>query len=181
MQESHKKRLRVALITGDRGIGKTTVCTKIAIDSELTGCSGLLTPAIYGTNGEKIGIKAKCISDGTAWVLASVNRCMDGPRIGLYSFSETAIARANQCLIDPLQCKDKVTIIDEIGPLELIHHQGFSPVLPLLQYAPYLLIVVRPELLDTLRPYVPLHLVRVFAVEDGNRDYIHRDIVSFFL
>ncbi|MBT3272607.1 MAG: hypothetical protein HN368_05600 [Spirochaetales bacterium] len=170
-------KLPAALLTGARGIGKTTLCLEI-VNSE-TGFAGLLSPPLFNDSGEKCGFSGRCIGSEFSWEFGRVDRDLYGPRIGKYSLSRTGIERAILCVKLSLNQLEKITIIDEIGPLELRKGEGLAPLLPCLAAAGPLLLVIRKEMISYLMPYIPFHTSRVFHVGERNRDTITGEIISY--
>jgi nucleoside-triphosphatase THEP1 len=154
------------ILTGERGSGKTSVCVELARRSK--SFVGLVSPPILDAGGRRVGFSALCLESGRRWELARCDADLGGPRWGRFSFSPEGIGRAVDCLraaldrgapVDPL-----VTVIDEIGPLELQAGAGLAPLLPLLRDAGRLLLVVRPSLVDRVRELLPRHRVEVMGV-----------------
>jgi nucleoside-triphosphatase THEP1 len=158
---------RAALLTGERGAGKTTICLDLARENPL--CTGIVSLPLLDGRGERIGLVARSLPDGEEWELARSDRDMGGPRTRRFSFSEEGIRRAVLRLRESLGRREMIAVIDEIGPLELEMGAGFHPVLPLLSSAGSLLVVVRPALLARLSVLVPRHVWEIFTVTPETR------------
>jgi nucleoside-triphosphatase THEP1 len=113
--ENHSQAI---LLTGGRGVGKTTVCQAVAELARRLGYrpGGVITPAIYGCSEQKdshevkVGFEAVDVGSGERWPLArtdsSTSRCgeliepsercreLGGPRVGPYGFDPAGLARA---------------------------------------------------------------------------------------
>jgi nucleoside-triphosphatase THEP1 len=166
-----------ALLTGERGIGKTTFCLKLARTS--ASFSGIVSPAVLDPEGRRIGFQALSLESGESWELARSDRELDGPRFGRFSFSRAGIERSIGSLREGLSRAGKTLIIDEIGPLELVKGMGLAPVLPLLASAGNLLVVVRRELLHEVSALIPRHERKVFTITEESRDELLQSILEF--
>jgi nucleoside-triphosphatase THEP1 len=207
---------KAAILTGDRGTGKTTLCRGLAL--RVSGAGGIVCPAFFDGDGNKIGFRCVSIVTGESWELGAVSLRNGGhsdapagisgsaasidtqgtsegsgraargriapgntpSSTGKYLFSEIGIQRAIASIRDSLERDDGVTIIDEIGPLELRQGAGFAPALPLLATAGNLIIVVRAELIDELLGFLPSHQHRTFHLTISNREMLEMGIESFF-
>ncbi len=95
-----------------------------------------------------------------------------GLLIGHFRFSPEALARSDQALdaCFPTQ----VFILDEIGPMELLHGQGWIRAITLLRRRHYHIafIVVRPELLVQAMRQLPLSFYTVIHLTEEIRDSV---------
>lgn len=172
---------RIGLLTGAVGVGKTTVAGRVVDLARQRGliCGGLLTPALVGRRGQKIGIWGVDVSSGERRLLARIGEDLGGPAIGPYSFSAAALAWAVSVLEAALPPPPPVSLrrcdlllVDEIGKLELWHGAGLAPILPRLAAgeAPRALVVVRDFLLDELQARLGAIEPIVFLVSEQNRE-----------
>lgn len=179
---------RAVILTGERGAGKTTLCLALAASSPRY--LGIVSPRLFDSAGNRIGLAARCLATGEEWVLGRSDAELDGPRYGRFSFSSAGLERAVVCLREILRRPPQtatlatpaeasgssapareppVVIVDEIGPLELELGAGFAPVLPLLADAGSLLLVARPSLVGRLQDFVPRHEREVLVVDPASR------------
>ena len=112
------------LLTGRRGVGKTTVCQAVAELARRRGYrpGGVITPALYAcpepvlsracpersrrvegrsrrdSRGAKVGFEAVDVGSGERWPLARTDQELGGPRVGPYSFDSAGLARALRVL-----------------------------------------------------------------------------------
>jgi len=142
---------QIWMLTGERGVGKTTFCRALASHARLAGWNvgGLITSAILTGEG-KTGILAENIKTGDTRPLASLNQ--DPPfnlLVGKWYFDPSIISWGNQVIRDSVPCE--LLIIDEFGLLEFHLHQGWWGSVDVLQRKEYrvALLVVRPELQET--------------------------------
>jgi nucleoside-triphosphatase THEP1 len=185
------------LLTGRRGVGKTTICQAIAELARRRGYrpGGVITPALSNSHGVKVGFEAVDVGSGERWLLARTapstssghRQELGGPRVGPYSLDPIALDRALKVLRRAISPGCDLLIIDEIGPLELEQGEGFAPILDLLpvEGPTHTLIVVRPALLDPLLLRLRDAVGRpcrtgftVFIVTEENRDELPLRIVE---
>jgi nucleoside-triphosphatase THEP1 len=188
------------LLTGRRGVGKTTVCQAVAELARRRGYrpGGVITPALYACPADwelgignweltKVGFEAMDVGSGERWPLAHVDHKMGGPRVGPYNFDPAALARVLRVLEGAISAGCDLFMMDEIGPLELEQGKGFAPILDLLpvEGPTHTLIVVRPALLDPLLLRLRAAVRRpcrteftVFSVTEENRDELPLQIVE---
>jgi len=176
----------IRILTGDVGVGKTTVCLKIIEQLRSRGIKvgGILTPALLNEQGEKIGIQILNLESDEIRTLARKDVDLGGPRIGQYFFDEEALTWGVEIVLGALRFHRNPTFIDEIGPLELLQGQGFAPILEDLPETPKeinILMVVRRALLETLQERLSGQRTMVLEVNEANRNLIPMEIVSDLL
>jgi len=149
------------LLTGRRGVGKTTICQALAELARRRGYrpDGVITPALYACPADwelgigdweltKVGFEALDVGSGERWPLARTDPStalrqssgqgsghrqeLGGPRVGPYSFDPAGLARALRVLRRAATTGGDLLMVDEIGPLELEQGKGFAPILDLL-------------------------------------------------
>ncbi len=135
-------RHNIFIITGVKQTGKTTALLH-AITTNKTICKGILTPVI---NGKR---HIYNIENGLYTNIETHNS--HNYTIGKFSFDIAIMDEYAALLIDwALQPQTQCLIIDEIGPLELVHYKGFyKALLTILQLNNplHLVLIVRPSLL----------------------------------
>jgi len=169
-------------LTGERQVGKTTVCRQVA---ELTrglgyGPAGVLAPALLSEDGLPVAYHALMVSDGQQRLLARANGDLGGPRTGRYSFDADVLSWVIGRLRAAISQGCDLLIVDEIGPLELEQGRGLAPILTDLSTGrpPPLLLVVRPELIVQLQKRLAAIPFRTFTVTQENRQALPRAIVK---
>ena len=140
------------ILTGPRGSGKTSACQALVTQVRAGGGSaaGVLCPARFAGR-DKIGIDVLDLSSGRQRRLAERRRPGDGAD-GAWSFDPQAFTWANDALrATPGRCD--LLVVDELGPLELVHDEGFTAAADVIARGEPALtvIVVRPELVDIAR------------------------------
>ena len=152
---------RWIVLAGEIGSGKTTaVLAAVELLAERGVQSlGVVGQPVIGVAGRRVGIDAVDLGSGrrrrlAAWVGSAGQVCP------AYEFKARAFAWARAALRGALAARPELLVLDEIGPLELRHEQGYSEVLDALLRAdtPRVLVVVR-------EPLLPLLLERLFGRE----------------
>ncbi len=177
------------LLTGERQVGKTTVCRQVA---ELArglgyGPAGVLAPALLDEDGFPLAYHALLVSGGEQRLLAQANGDLGGvlslskggPRTGRYSFDADVFSWVVGGLRGAISQGCDLLIVDEIGPLELEQGKGLAPLLSDLSAGGMpLLLVVRPELVERLQRRLPEISFRTFTVTQDNRQTLADAIIK---
>jgi nucleoside-triphosphatase THEP1 len=170
------------LLTGERQVGKTTVCKRVAELARGLGYdpAGVFAPVILGKDGLPVAYYALMVSDGQQRVLARANGDLGGPRTKRYSFDAVILSWVIDGLRGAISQGCDLLIVDEIGPLELEQGRGLAPILSDLstRRLPPLLLVVRPELIVQLQKRLPAIPFCTFTVTRENRQALPHDIVK---
>jgi nucleoside-triphosphatase THEP1 len=155
------------VITGSIGAGKSTVCLGLLSWAARTGhlCGGVLSHKAEGGV-----IVVENISTRERRNLAGPPGLYDGPRIGDFSFSPQGIEFGLGAIRDGMSLP--LTLIDELGPLELAG-SGFASAIPLLNSAHKgnQVVVVRESLLDLFLPLFGRRTL-VLRTTPRNRDIL---------
>ena len=168
----------ITIITGSRGVGKTTFLLKMIekLKNKRTHPSGIMTPAIYNEEGEKLGFYALDVTTEDQWELGRSDKLLDGPMYGPFSFSEKGFIKTNEILEEVLSKGLGDVFLDEIGPLELEKSYGFYPVLSLISSFDSdrnLYLVIRQSLIDEFGDrFLIGEDYKVIEITDENRDRI---------
>lgn len=137
------------VITGPSGAGKTTWCAELVAQARERGLrvAGLLSPGVFD-DGHKWAIDVVDLTTGARRRLA-LRRSSPDPTSPTrnWQFDDDALAWGSAILAAQGPCD--LLIVDELGPLELQHGQGWHQALPLFERSAYRLAcaVVRPGLL----------------------------------
>ena len=155
---------RILLITGGRGVGKTTLCERAVGLARAAGyaCAGLLTRAAPGDRRVVVDVRT-----GDARPL-TITR--GGVTVGRFRFDPAALAWGAEVLARATPCD--LLVVDELGPLEVERGEGWAAALDLLRTGAFRLafVVVRPELVDRVRQALELPPSVVVEVTPQNRD-----------
>lgn len=157
---------RVVVLTGERGVGKTTVCLRSVELARHRGhaCGGILTLV------EQADRYVVDVASGGRRLLTrtpSDSRAVTQGRfrfdLATLSWGEEVLSRATPC---------DLLVIDEIGPLEMEQGQGWASGFDVLREATYgiALLVVRPELVGKAQAELPGCSPQVLTVTRENRD-----------
>jgi nucleoside-triphosphatase len=138
------------VITGWRGVGKTTLCQKVVERARQAGrqVTGLLSLGRFDA-GEKTGILAMDLGSGQTRRLASlIEGELEGAQLGPWTFDTKVLEWGNTCLKQ--SARTDLLVIDEIGPLEFEKGLGWVSSFEILRRQAYQLaiVVIRPEFLD---------------------------------
>ncbi|MEM2098882.1 MAG: NTPase [Candidatus Bathyarchaeia archaeon] len=141
---------RVLLLTGDPGIGKTTVLAKTVdiLRAEGYTVGGIITRE-NRQDGTRVGFEIMDISTGKRGWLAHINQPA-GPQIGKYKVNienlttigaEAILAAIENCC---------VIVIDEIGPMELLSEKFKQAVSKALESSKPVIAVIHRRAQDKL-------------------------------
>jgi nucleoside-triphosphatase THEP1 len=163
------------ILTGEIGIGKTTACRNAVRNASGRGfhTGGILTPPIF-VDGKKTGFYAEDLRTGERWVLGTrdTGAPIEGPVYGIYRFAIDGFKRAYGALKTAVVERCDLIVLDEIGPLEIVHKKGFFRILePLFNVKDaYLLLVVRPSLVEDVTKMLGERRTELFTVDIQTRD-----------
>lgn len=116
---------RLLLLTGDSGVGKTTVLLKIVEALKARGykVGGMVSREVR-SNGRRIGFEILDLAgDGSGW-LAHVGQ-KTGPQVGKYRVNLKDLDTVGAGSIIKAVENSDVIAVDEIGPMELFS-EGFK-------------------------------------------------------
>lgn len=159
---------RLVIMTGELGVGKTTLCLRLAEALRQRGDSvaGLITRRT-GPHS----LEALDLAKGIAYPLT---RPYDPQRRGEllphFQFDPRAMDASAQAFLCGFPAR--VFFLDEIGPLELLYGQGWVSLFEALLELDYRwgVIVVRQELLEAALQRLPGPPFTVTPVDETNRD-----------
>jgi nucleoside-triphosphatase len=163
---------RIVILTGERGVGKTTVCQRVVTLAQAGGdgliactCGGLLTLSNHDGSRDVLdvgsgGVRRLTLPPGTD----------EGVVQGRFRFDPETLAWGNDVLSRVLACD--LLVVDELGPLEIERGGGWVRAFDVLRDASFRLavVVVRPELVVHAQLRLPTSATNVFTVTVGNRD-----------
>ena len=169
--QSLKESVRVWLITGDPGIGKTTVLIKTMNVMRNYGYAlgGILCKEVRAKN-ERVGFELIDVASGQKGVLAST-KLNAGPRLGKYRVNLIDLAEIGaKGLLNAIDFCD-VIICDEIGPMELFSPEFRNAVKTIVESGKPVLGIVHKRLNDPLIQEIKLKpFVEVIEVTQENRE-----------
>ncbi|HEV8343881.1 MAG TPA: NTPase [Candidatus Binatia bacterium] len=115
-------------LTGNPGIGKTTLVRAVLERLDQIQCAGFYTQE-KKHGGQRIGFKIVTL-DGQEGTLASVGR--KEPTVGKYSIHVEEFEKLVLPLLDPDTTLADLYVIDEIGKMELLSHKFRAKIIDLL-------------------------------------------------
>ena len=121
-------RRRIFFVTGRPGVGKTTLVKRVAEALfDKYRIDGFITQEVR-EGGTRVGFKLMSISkaigrEGPEDWLAHVSMFRDGPRIGKYRVNLSAIEDIAIRILERAVAEADLIVIDEIGPMELLHRK----------------------------------------------------------
>ncbi|MFQ3536697.1 MAG: nucleoside-triphosphatase [Aggregatilineales bacterium] len=137
----------IIVITGESGAGKTTWCEAMRIFAERQGLqvAGLISYGVF-EGAEKVAITLCALPGGERRRLAVRREQVIGAATPRWAFDQAVLDWGNAHLAALGACD--VLIIDELGPLELIHRQGWQSAFEVLAMRRYQVacVAVRPTL-----------------------------------
>lgn len=169
--------IRVLLVTGPPGVGKTTVLTKTVNLLRQRGFNvgGMLSREVR-ENGVRVGFEIQdLVSERRGW-LAHVNQ-QSGPQLGRYRVNLADLdAVGVHAIMDAVKNCD-IVAIDEVGPMELFSQKFKDAVETALKSSKTIIAVVhwkaKGRLISTLKTRED---AEIFTVTSGNRDTLDRTI-----
>lgn len=150
------------LLTGPRGVGKTTVCLRAVARAQQAGfsCAGVLT--LQEDEDRRV---VADVRTGMRRPLTTTDP--SGIRWGRFLFDPAALAWGAEILARSTPCD--LLVVDELGPLEL-RGEGWAVGLETLHRGAFRLglVVVRPELVEEAQARLPG--ARILEVTPENRE-----------
>lgn len=148
------------LYTGRRDSGKSTFLYELLPSLDLA-CGGVIALPFF-RNDEKTGMDAHDVATGRRVPLARLDGA--GVPVGRYRLRREGIIHARQAVYRGATTR-QLTIIDELGPLEL-RGEGLMPAARFaLRNAPHVVFVVRRRLADRMAAFLPGRFIRVHSPE----------------
>lgn len=142
------------LFTGQRGSGKSTFLYELTAYLDMA-CGGIISLPVM-QDGEKVGMDALDVATDRRVPLARLHG--DGIPVGHYRLRREGIAHARRAIYRGALTRH-LTVIDEVGPLEL-RGGGLMPAVRFaLEHAPHVVVVVRRRLADAVAA-MPWHFYR---------------------
>jgi len=166
----------IIVITGDIGIGKTTVCGKVIskLKSNRFLYGGVLS--IKDSGGD---IKVLNLKNNKEIAFASNNIKYNGPRTNNKFFSQEGIDFGIKAIEESLD--SDFLFVDELGLIEL-EKKGYYKVLDHIHNNRFnnIIIIIRRSLLSTYKEILG-NKIKVFEVYKENRDIIPLQIYDYLV
>lgn len=155
------------LVTGERQAGKTTALKRALTTIRQAGVSvsGLLTQR---TGPHDLEVRE--LHTGSVYKLTDPFDAPSASPLGHFKMNAAAMARSARALAGSFPTE--VFVLDEVGPLELKHRQGWVDALALLARESYVfaVLVVRPSLVRQAVAELPATGVSVVHVTPHSRE-----------
>lgn len=166
------------LLTGNPGIGKTTV-----IHRTLRGLHGIICAGFYTEEvregGQRRGFKI-CTLDGEEGILASVGG-RKGPRVGRYTVHLEEFEALALPVVDPERNPADLYVIDEIGKMELFSQRFSDALMRLLASPHHLLATIAKKGEGFIEQIKTRDDVELIEVTKENRDHLPQAIAQRLL
>ncbi len=174
---------KIVILCGPSGSGKTTICSRVLATArqQRLSVAGILTrPRIV--DGQRVGLDAEDVRTGEVRPLADWGG-MWGEPCGRWRFSAEALDWGAGVL--RRSRPSQLLLVDELGPLELVHGQGWCSGLETLHAGEYEVgvVVVRPGLLARLCEALagaPAELITMRVTPD-DREGLPRRILAILM
>ena len=161
--------IRIIILTGERGVGKSTVCRETIALAQARGytCGGILTLSHPDGTLDVLDVRSGDVRRLTLEPDA-------GPAVtqGRFRFNPETLAWGNAALAHALPAH--LLVVDELGPLEIERGEGWLNAPDLLCRTDFALalVVVRPELVARAQLKFPASATAVITVTPDNRDSV---------
>ena len=170
-------RKRVLLLTGNPGVGKTTVLIKTvdALKAEGYSVGGMISREAREGN-IRIGFEIIDLTNSKHGWLAHINQ-QNGPQVGKYRVNLEDLENIGAKAIVEAAEKCGVIAIDEIGPMELFSHKFKQAVKQALESRKLVLAVVHGKARDPLITQAKQRVdAEIFTVTLANRDNLPEEL-----
>ena len=171
----------ILILTGARDAGKSTACVQAAVLARARGhtCGGLITLRGPGNERDVLDLRT-----GTTRRLtrppasASAGGDEAAVRQGQFCFDPEVLRWGNAALAQAVPCH--LLIVDEIGPLEIVHARGWMAAFDVLSAGDFELavVVVRPELIVQAQLRLAHGAPSVFTLTSDNRDRVPQELLE---
>jgi nucleoside-triphosphatase THEP1 len=156
----------IIILSGERGVGKTTACREaiaLAEAKEYT-CGGILTSTQPDEELDVIDV-----GSGETRRLTLPPEAKPAIIQGRFRFAPETIGWGNAILARATPCQ--LLVVDELGPLELERQGGWQKAFDVLRRGNFALalVVIRPELVVKAQLWLPVSATTVFTVTPENR------------
>ena len=161
-------RRRLFVLTGLPGAGKTTRCRQLVEESRAAGLVVRGVVTVDEWDAEGVGRWLEDLRSGERVLLGRKTQpgetAVDAPS---WTLEDSALDRCNQILSDA--CPADLLVIDEVGPVELLHRRGSLRGVSHALSGSYgvAVVVVRPWLVPRFRELFPDPSTEVVDVRDS--------------
>jgi nucleoside-triphosphatase len=170
---------RILLLTGNPGVGKTTVLTKTVDALRAEGCTvgGMISREVR-EGGARVGFEIMDLTSGRRGWLAHVNQ-KSGPQVSRYrvNIEDLSGIGAEAILVAVKNCD--VVAVDEIGPMELFSEKFKEATRKALESGKLVVAVVHWKAQDSLLTEARKRAdAELITVTYENREKLHEAIIE---
>jgi nucleoside-triphosphatase len=170
---------RLLLLSGNPGVGKTTILLKVAEDLKTRGYSvGGMISREARRSGSRVGFEIVDLGSGKSGWLAHTDQEM-GPQVGKYRVNLKDLNDIGVKAIANAIAKCDVIVIDEMGPMELFSGKFKEAVVKAAESTKLVIGIVhwkaRDRLIDETRKRED---AEVYTVTSENRQSLHEVLTA---
>jgi nucleoside-triphosphatase THEP1 len=174
---------KIYILTGDRGIGKTTFLSHLV--DELKGkniqSGGILSPVVY-RDSKRIGYDVLNIRTGERTILCRNEPGTAGINIGDWVFRNEGIQSGNSALDQLSLIGCSLVIVDEVGPLELENKVWCQSLDLVVGSSPYsLILVVRENLIEKVKDRWSFIPETIWKINGENSKDLSEEILELII
>jgi len=160
-------------LTGNPGVGKTTLIRAVLERLEGVMCAGFYTEEIR-RSGQRTGFRIVTL-DGQKGALASLGA--KKPTVGKYLIHVEDFEKLVLRYFDPVKTPADLYVIDEIGKMQLLSSQFKTQLIELLAHPTNLLATITKKGNGFVKQIKGRNDVEVIEVTRGNRDDLPKKLV----
>lgn len=173
---------RIWLLTGEPGVGKTTIITEVV---RTLRTHGLVVGGVISrenrARGLRVGFELLDLGSGRQGILASATMST-GPRLGRYRVNLKDLAEIGARALSDAVTRSDVVVCDEIGPMELFSPEFRRAIKVVVSSDKPVLGVIHRRMSDPLIDEVRgLDSTEVIEVSEDNRPHLANDIAEQIL
>jgi nucleoside-triphosphatase len=174
-----RKLKRILLLTGNPGVGKTTVLLRVVEGLKFNGHSvgGMLSREVR-SSGSRVGFEIRNLANNQRGWLAQVDK-KEGPQVGKYRVNLLDLDRIGADSISEAVDTCEVIALDEIGPMELFSNRFKEVVTMAFQSKKLVIATVHWRERGFLNSLLgKINAVEWFEVSMDNREMLHELILK---
>ena len=160
---------RIIVLTGERGVGKSTVCheTVALAQTERYTCGGIITLSRFDDGRDLLDVHS-----GVVRRLTLESNAKPAVIQGRFCFDPETLEWGNAALACVFACD--LLVVDELGPLEIERGEGWQSAFDALYTTRFTLalVVVRRELVVRAQIRLPNSATTVIVVTPQNREQL---------
>ncbi len=173
------KSCRLLLLTGEPGIGKTSILLDTAKDLKKEGfkVGGMISREERSGNA-RLGFEVRSLNSNVKGWLARTSQ-RTGPRIGKYRVNLNDLESIGVAAIEDALRDSDIIVIDEVGPMELSSRRFSEAVIKAAQSEKLVIAIVHQRSSNQLKSYlIERKDARLYSITADNRDRLAESIVK---